>query len=143
MDTVDGLIIAHSVNEASGFSGYTRGYTVGHNSCLLDDERILELMIFLGLLSPLLTNVTFFHWPDISTAVSPCLLAAYSADLQRATKGRTGRWLAGEDTTNILTSGALPSIRPRGSGRRQILSSPPHGSQHHKNDITETTSRRQ
>ena len=88
METGDGLITAHSINEASGFSGYTRGYTVGHYSCLLDDERILELMIFLGLLSPLLTNVTFFHWPDISTAVSPCLLADYSADLQRATKGR-------------------------------------------------------
>ncbi len=61
VETIDDLLIAHSFDEAC-FSWVHTRLRGQHDSCLLDDERILELMIFLGLLSPLLADATSYHW---------------------------------------------------------------------------------
>ena len=71
METIDDLLLAHSFDEAFFSWVRTRLYD-WHNSYLLDDERILEMMMFIGLLSPLLADATSYHWLAPSTAGSFC-----------------------------------------------------------------------
>ena len=86
MDTINDLIMAHSFSEAGFWSIHTPLWLSRYIVCLLDDERITELMATFDLQIFLLNRAILYHCLDTSTARSIISLLSTRVDSQRVKK---------------------------------------------------------